>query len=496
MTLSPLTLPPGRAPASGARTAILALCAWAVLPLAGCATADVDALSPKVSLRDAGSLGLTGANAQAAAMNPVHASWWQAYGDSRLNALVEQATRQNPSLQAVRTRVARAEALMQWAETLNRPQVTAGLDVTHQRYTQKGMVPPPMAGTVQDTGTLQVTVGGELDFFGKNRAALQSALGQARAAEAESQAAQILLQSQVVRTWMRLHAVHGQMQWAQRTLQQRQEMATLVRQRTQAGLDSELELRQAEAGLPEARAQIESLREQWDLTQNALSTLAGQPPDYRAPEPIALASLPSMTLPTAVPSDLLGRRADVAAARWRVEAMVGERDQARAQFYPNINLVAFAGLSSIGLDRLLQAGAVQWGMGPAVRLPVFDGGRLRANLQAKAADLDAAVLSYNATLTDAIKEVLDALATWKSVVAQQAEQRQALELAQKTYALIRSRQEAGMANSLQVLMAETAVIAQHRSALDLQSRLRDAEVSLVRALGGGFHFDLLTKTPS
>ena len=127
-----------------------------------------------------------------------------------------------------------------------------------------------------------------------------------------------------------------------------------------------------------------------------------------------------MAAPAQLPADLLGQRADIAAARWRVEAAGHDVKNAKTQFYPNINLVAFAGLSSIGLGRLLDAGSQQWGVGPAIRLPIFEGGRLRANLRGKTADLDAAVESYNAAVLDAIHETADQIASAQSIARQQA----------------------------------------------------------------------------
>jgi NodT family efflux transporter outer membrane factor (OMF) lipoprotein len=203
----------------------------------------------------------------------------------------------------------------------------------------------------------------------------------------------------------------------------------------------------------------------------------------RAPDLQALRALPT---PTVLPADLLGRRADVAAARWRVEAATQDAAQARAQFYPNVNLVGFVGLSSIGLNQLLDAGSLQWGVGPAIRLPLFDSGRLRAQLRGKHADVDAATASYNATLIDAVRQVSEQLASGQSVARQQAQQTQAQQAAEAALQMAQLRYEKGLGNYLQVLSAETQVLAQRRLAVDLQARALDAQASLAHALGGGW----------
>ena len=194
----------------------------------------------------------------------------------------------------------------------------------------------------------------------------------------------------------------------------------------------------------------------------------------------------SAAIPAVLPADLLGRRPDVAAARWRVEASAQDVAVARAQFYPNVSLTAFVGLASMGLGNFVEAGSREWGVGPALRLPVFDAGRLRANLAGKSADLDAAVESYNAALLDAVRDAADQLASSASVERQIAEQRQAGEAAEAAYAIARKRYEAGLGNYLQVLSAETQVLAQRRLAVDLAARRLDAQAGVMRALGGGY----------
>jgi NodT family efflux transporter outer membrane factor (OMF) lipoprotein len=187
-----------------------------------------------------------------------------------------------------------------------------------------------------------------------------------------------------------------------------------------------------------------------------------------------------------VPVDLLGRRADIAAARWRVEAALREVQGARAQFYPNINLAAFAGLASIGLDRLLRADSEQYGAGPALHLPIFDAGLLRARLSARTSESDAAVESYNASVLEALHEVADALGSLRSLVLQQAEQARAQDAAESAYGLARQRYQAGLGNYLLVLNAESAVLAQRRLATDLKARALETQIALIRALGGGY----------
>ena len=459
------------------RPAAVAALAAASL-LAGCAgLPDLPALRPAT---DASRLGLTGL------ADPVDAQWWRALGDPQLDRLVDQALAGNPGLRIAAARLERAQAGITGAEANRLPQVNAAADATRQLYTRQGMIPPPVAGSVRNSGNLTLSTGWEIDFFGKHQAALQAALGQARAAQAEAEAARVLLAGNVVRAYLQLARLHAQEGVAERAIAQREQALGLVRARVQAGLDSDLELRQAEAALPEARGQREAVREQIEIARHALAVLAGQPaqdPVAQLPQLDALRPLPA---PTQIPADLLGRRADIAAARWRAQAAGAEVDQARAQFYPNVNLTAFIGFSSLGLNRLVDDHSEQWGVGPAIRLPIFEAGRLRANLRGKAADREAAIASYDSALMDAVREVADQLTSIRAIDLQRAQQREAQAAAQAAYDLALKRYEAGLGNLLWVLNAESAVLAQRRQGVDLAARALDAQASLARALGGGW----------
>ncbi|SFF19167.1 efflux transporter outer membrane subunit [Paracidovorax wautersii] len=499
--LQPSSQPASAADASSAATpargrlqgaalyfATLALAIAALPGLTGCA--DMSGIASHATMRDAASLGLGTATPAAPGTLQVDAAvpadWWRGFGDAQLDALIDRALANNPSLKQAEARVARANAFTESARANDGPRLTGSLDVNRQLYSANGPYPPPLAGNIYNSGTARLTGSWEIDFFGEHRAALQAALGTANAAQAEAQSARLLLAANVARSYIQWARLQAQLAVAERTLAQRSETLKLVQDRFTAGLDTQLERRQAEGGLPEARQQIEALREQMALARNALGALVGDPNAAQALAAPSLDALHSVASPTRLPADLLGRRPDVAAARWRVEAATQDVAVARAQFYPNVNLTAFLGLSTIGLDNFARAGSKEWGVGPAIRLPIFDAGRLRANLRGKSADLDAAVESYNAALLDAVHDAADQIASSGAIDRQIAEQRQAQQAAESAWALARERYQAGLGNYLNVLSAETAVLAQRRQAVDLAARRLDTQVALMRALGGGW----------
>jgi len=458
----------------------IALASSVVLTLSGCASSA--GIAPTAQLSAPAAVGL-----ETAATTPaLGADWWTAFGDAKLGELVDRALAGNPNLKIAQARLARAEAAVGGAKAAEGLQVTGALDVTRQRYSGNSIYPPPLGGSVQTMGTAQVNASWELDFFGRNRAAIEAAVGSQRAAEAEVQAARVMLASNVARTYVQLGRLFEQREVAVRALKQRDETLALIKQRVQGGLDTAVEQRQGEGALPETRQQIEQLDEQITLARHALAALTAQAPNALDSLSVPLSAVKAVAVPAGLPADLLGRRADVAAARWRVEAATSDMKSAKAQFYPNINLTAFVGLQSIGLDQLVKSGSEQYGAGPAIRLPIFDSGRLRANLRVKAADVDAAIESYNGAVLDAVHDVADQLSSLSSVDRQQTEQARAQDAAESAYDLATQRYRAGLGTYLTVLNAEANVLTQRRQAADLKARALDTQIALIRALGGGY----------
>ncbi|MCW7537632.1 efflux transporter outer membrane subunit [Aquabacterium sp. A7-Y] len=452
------------------------------LALAGCAS--YSGIEPQARAFSPEAAGLAGASAPVTAS--VRPQWWRDFQDPALDALIERALADHPGLVVAQARLQRASAATGLADAAGGLQVQGKAEATRQRYTENGMVPPPLAGSMATTATLQLGASWEIDFFGRHAAALQAALGAERAAQADVEAARVLLAANVARSYVQLARLLELREVSARALAQREELLGLIRQRVQAGLDTTVELRQGEGALPETRGQLEALDEQIALTRHALAALTAQPPAALATLQPRLGTVAEQPLPGSLPVDLLGRRPDVEAARWRVEAAGRDVAAAKAQFYPNVNLVAFAGLSSIGLDRLLESGSQQYGIGPAIHLPVFDSRRLRAGLRGKTAELDAAVGSYNSAVIDAVHEVADQLASAASVLRQQREQQAAAAAAESAYDLALQRYRAGLGSYLTVLSAETSVLAQRRQATDLKARALDSRIGLMRALGGGY----------
>ena len=471
------------------------MAASALLPaliLAGCASQGPQ--HPPLAQLSAADVGLNAPannSGQAALDNTALSSgqWWTGLGDAQLNQLVSQALAGSPSLAASNARFEKAAALATASSTASDIHGMLSADGTRQRYTANGMIPKPIAGHVYNSGNLQAGVSWAPDFFGKHSADLQSALGQARAAKADGAAAANQLAAQVARSYVALGRLIAQREVAERTLGQRQSLLNLSEQRTRAGLDSQVELTQSQAGIPDARTQIEMLSEQITLTRRTIAVLCAQAPDAQNALTPRLAALRIQPVPQVLGADLLGRRPDVVAARWRVEAATSGIDSAKADFYPDVNLTAFIGLNALGFDNIFQASSRQMGVTPALRLPIFEGKRLRAQLRGKQADLDTAIAQYNGVVLDAVKQAGDAIASVQSLDRQQKLQQESLAKAERAYDFSVQRYKAGLGTQITVLNTETQLIAQRRLAVDLQARELDTRVALAAALGGGWSDD-------
>jgi NodT family efflux transporter outer membrane factor (OMF) lipoprotein len=423
------------------------------------------------------------------------ADWWKRFGDPQLDALIDEALGGNPSMGAARARLDRAAALAGAAGAPLTPHVTAAADLNRQRYSATGIFPPPIGGAWYTQSQLALQFSYEIDFWGKNRAAYDAALGQARAAEVDAFAARLLLSAAVARTYAQLGHAFDQLDLARATLDQRQAIFDLTRERLAAGLDTKVELKQAEASIPAARQRIAQIEEEIALARNQLAALAGKGPDRGLSVERPHAQAVPVALPSTLPADLIGRRPDVIAQRWRVEAARRDVDSAKAQFYPNVNLAALVGVQTVSYGKLLSPDSRIPQADAALLLPIFDGGRLRGNLGARDADYDLAVEQYNQTVLDAVREVVDRLASLRSVDTQSTEALAGLSAAEEAYGVAVARYRAGLGNYLQVLAAETQVLDQRNVRADLHYRELDLSIDLIRALGGGFN-EASAKQPS
>jgi NodT family efflux transporter outer membrane factor (OMF) lipoprotein len=463
-----------------AGTMALAVASAAVLMLAGCASMGQQ--GTPAAVRGADTMGL----ANDLQTTPVEAQWWHQFGDARLDDLVAKALAGSPNLGAAQARVVRAQAVVDSARGAELPHVDFDAGVKRELLSRNGLFPPPYGGSIFNQSNANFGLKWDADLFGRQKADLQAALGGARAAQADADVAAQQIATQVVRTYFALARLESQRAVAQRTYDQRKQMLSLIQQRVGAGLDTVVEQKQGEGALPDTLAQIEALDEQIDLTRHMLAALSAQPMQALATLAPTLDALHVSPQPPVLGADLIARRPDVAAALARVEASEQQVKSQRTQFYPDINFAAGFGLDSISLSKFLELPSKTWSFGPALHLPIFEGGQLRAQLKGKGAERDAAIQAYNQQVIDAVREAADAATSAASIGRQLQLQRQALEASTASYDFSQKRYGQGLGNALIVLNAETQMLAERRLEVDLEYRALDVQAQLMKALGGGW----------
>lgn len=414
--------------------------------------------------------------------------WWRAYGDAQLDQLIDEALVGSPDVAAAKARLDKAQAGVSSARAALLPTLQGQGQVGETKQSYNTGIPPAFVPKgYNSVGQVTLNFNWELDFWGKNRKAVAAAASEARASQADLAEARLVLSTAIASAYADLARLWAEHDVAARAVQSRQETLDLVTRRVANGLDTHGELSQAQAGPASARADLDATDEQIALTKNVIAALMGAGPDrgltIARPGPEALRAF---GLPASLAADLVGRRPDLTAARWRAEAASSRIGVAKAQFYPNINLVALIGYQSLGLSQLFASGSGIGQVGPAVTLPIFEGGRLRANLRGARADYETAVASYDQTLTQELKDVADAAASERALSARLKESSDALAADEDAYRIARLRYEGGLANYQSVLLAEDAVLQSRRVVVDLQARAFTLDVQLVRALGGGY----------
>lgn len=453
--------------------------------LAGCAQTPELGAKPEIKAISAWS---NTQSLQGASVNWPNDRWWVQYGDAQLNTLMDEALISAPSLQIADARLRKAAAQLDISDAANEPQLSANGDVnmakqSYNYLTPKSMLPKGEHGYAKAT----LDFNWELDFWGRNRAAIAAAVSSQNAAAAESAQARLILTTSIAADYSELARLFAAQETAQAAVEVRGKTAQLFQERYQNGLETLGSVRQADARHSAAQAELLAINEQIALQRHSLAALLGKGPDrgLSISRPQIDLSHPT-SLPQTLELNLLGRRPDVVAARLRAEAAAQQIDVAQAEFYPNINLNAFIGLQSLSLGRFLKSGSSIGSVGPAISLPIFNGGRLRAQLRGARADYDEAVALYEQTVTQALQSVADAVVSQRELSGQVQHTQAAVNAAREAREIARQRYAGGLSNYIDVLSADDILLANQRNLSDLQSRAFALDIALIKSLGGSY----------
>ncbi|TKC87698.1 efflux transporter outer membrane subunit [Trinickia terrae] len=415
------------------------------------------------------------------------ADWADQFGDAQLKALIAEALKGSPTLEQARARVAQAQAYSETAKASTMPRVDADYSLTRQQYSSSALVPPPYGGSWQTENKGLLTASYDLDLWGKNREALKAAVSDEEASKADEEAVKLTLDTAIARTYNQLARLYVLRDIAQQEVARREQIDRVTAGRIATGLDTEVERKTAQADLATSRAAVTALDGSILTTRYQLAALLGAGPDRGLSiERPQLGVGDDVRLPGNLPADLVSRRPDIVAARWRVDAITHEVKEAKAEFYPDINLSAAIGFDAFGFGRFLTAASRTASAGPAIHLPIFDAGELRAQLKGRYAEFDYAVATYNQTLVGALSDVATQLAQIRSSDAQLVDAQAAQQAAQGADQLAITQYKAGLTNQLTVLNADVTALNADEAVANLKMNRRDQQIALASALGGGY----------
>jgi NodT family efflux transporter outer membrane factor (OMF) lipoprotein len=459
-----------------------------LVTIAGCASTGN--IAPQSELDDVSKLDVGSAirSANADAAWPA-TNWWKAYADPQLDSWVEAAQSGNPTLAVAQARVRAALSMAGIAHSALAPQVNGDLSMAREHWPDNVFYGPgPLANqnTWNNTGTIALDY--HLDLWGHDKHDAESALDVAHASAADARAARLEVEANVVRTYIGMSRDYALLDIAESTLAQQRQILSLAKQRLAGGIGTQLEVSQAETPLPEYEREIDTIEESMALAKNQLAALAGKGPGAgdSITRPVLVLATPD-DLPSVLPADLIGHRPDIVAARWTVAAQARGIEVAKADFYPNVNLLAsIGGYAAMGpLFQFLKSQSGSWTGGPAMSLPIFDGGRLRAQLGAASAGYDEAVEGYNQTIIAALKDVSDEVVRTRSLQTQHDDAQRSVAIAQKTYGLANESFRRGLTDYVNVLVSQTLLLQAKQQLAKVQAEQLLAHASLVTALGGG-----------
>jgi NodT family efflux transporter outer membrane factor (OMF) lipoprotein len=431
--------------------------------------------------------------------------WWEVFGDPQLNALEEQVAVSNQSIAqaAAQYRAARAAA---WGARAGLfPTVTAGASATRARGSSRTSAAAPSGATAPTTPAatsstsslyqVPVDFSYELDVWGRVRRLIESNVSTAQASAADLETIRLSLQAELATDYFTLRGLDAQKQLLDSTATAYQKALELTTNRYNQGVASGVDVAQAQTQLETTRAQSIDTEVQRDQLEHAIAVLTG-----RAPAELTLALAPIGVLPPEVPltlpSELLERRPDVAAAERRAAAANAQIGVQQAAYYPTISLTAAAGFESSTLAKLFSWPSRFWSLGASAVETLFNGGARQAAVAQAEATYDATVAAYRQQVLTAFQEVEDSLSTLRVLEAESAQQAAAVAAAERSLKLANNRYQGGITTYLEVITAQSAALANERTAFDIQTRRMTAAVSLVKALGGGWTTAELPGTPA
>lgn len=417
-------------------------------------------------------------------------AWWTKLPDSQLRDLIERALANNPTVKIADVKIWLDNAEAKITAAALYPSLGLGADSMRTKVSHTGVFAKadPRIFPFNYTQTeMFLDFSFEIDWWGKNRSALQAALGEVQARVAEAAAVRLAVSVNVARAYFKWQSALAQVKVDQRMVENQENALILLRQLVGNGLESDLTVQKKQREVSSAKDRVLATEQELVTAKNRLNMLIadGFLDEFDETDVSAYVKAP-FELPCDLSMDLIAHRPEIVAQIWRVEAGLHEVDVAEKLFYPDLKLKALEGFQTIHLGKLFKHESIYGAWGPAIHLPIFEGGRLRANLEATEYDYDLAVLQYEEMVLTAVREVLDAIDNIKLLNARYKETQEAATSAETTYLLTKDRFQHNLSSQLDVLTAERELLIVLEGRAVILGYLSEAYLALVKALGGGY----------
>jgi len=413
-------------------------------------------------------------------------NWWETFGDEELDKLEEQIASSNQTLKVAEARFREARAAIRFSRASQFPSISTAPSAS---YVKSSDVSPESPSKVQQVSTgdfvLPFDLSYELDLWGRVRRTVAAARQEAQATAADYETAKLSLEAELALDYFELRSADAQKQLLDDTVKAYSDNVQLTLNRFNRGVAPKSDLAQAQTQLDTTRVQETDVTVQRAQFEHAIAILIGKPPAEFSLATVPFNYQPPST-PIGLPSELLQRRPDIAAAERRVAEANQQIGIARAAYFPTVSLGATAGFESTHIANLLDGPNAFWAVGPALAETLFDAGRRRATSESAIANYDATVATYRQTSLTAFQEVEDNVAALRILENETQQQQQAVASSQESLQLFTNRYKGGVDTYLQVITAQTIELANERNAIDILRRRLDASVLLVKALGGGW----------
>lgn len=411
-------------------------------------------------------------------------AWWKIFRDPELESLERLAVKANQDLKRALARVTEARALARVSKAELYPSVSAGGGYTRTRLSENRANTPFLDLESDDfSGSFDLSY--ELDLWGRVRRSVEAARADAAAATTDIQVALLSVTADVARNYFQARSLDNERLVIAATIDLRREAVLLQETRNKAGLINEVEVTRARTELANVEAELHAITRARAEVEHALAILCGEPPAHFTLAAKASSFAPPI-VPVGLPSELLQRRPDIIQAEQLLEASSARIGVAKAAFFPTIKLTSTAGLASADLGMLFTGASRMWSVGPSVHLPIFEGGRNRANLKAAEARYEQSIATYRGTILSAFREVEDALSQLATLTSQSEAVRRALLSARDTAALANERYQRGLSSYLEVVDAQRVALQAERQDTQLRGQRAISTILLAKALGGGW----------